>query len=92
MGNMLYCIDDLNSELFFGYGFYLVNREGNLFYINMNFNINKLLMDLKIKIEFIEIINFRFKLSCVYCLLLIGDLLVVNIGIYLFIIIESNVV
>lgn len=85
MGNMLYYIDDLNSELFFGYGFYIVNNEGNLFYINMNFNINKLLMDLKIKIEFIKIINFILKL-------IFGDLLVVNIGIYLFIIIESNVI
>lgn len=85
MGNMLYYIDDLNSELFFGYGFYTVNNEGNLFYINMNFNINKLLMDLKIKIEFIKIINFILKL-------IFGDLLVVNIGIYLFIIIESNVI
>lgn len=90
-GNTLYHIDDLNSESFFGYGFHTVNNEGNLFYINMNFNINKLSTDLKTKTEFIKTTNSTLKPICVYCSPLTGDLLVVNTGIHPFTIIESNV-
>lgn len=88
---MLYCIDDLNSELFPRYGFHTVNSEGNLMYINMNFNINKLSTDLKTKTKFIETTSSTLKPICVYCSPLTGDLLVVYTGIYPFTIIESNV-
>lgn len=90
-GKMLYCIDDLNSELFRRYGFHTVNSEGNLMYINMNFNINKLSTDLKTKTKFIETTSSTLKPICVYCSPLTGDLLVVYTGIYPFTIIESNV-
>lgn len=90
-GKMLYCIDDLNSELFPRYGFHTVNSEGNLMYINMNFNINKLSTDLKTKTKFIETTSSTLKPICVYCSPLTGDLLVVYTGIYSFTIIESNV-
>lgn len=91
MGNTLYHIDDLNSESFCGYGFHTVNSEGNLFYINMNFNINKLSTDLKKKTEFIKKNGAALKPICVYCSPLTGDLLVVNTGIHPFTILECNV-
>lgn len=80
-GNMLYRIDDLNSELFWGYGFHTVSSDGNLFYINMNFSINKLSTDLKTKTQFIENTDIILKPNCVYCSKLTGDLLVGNGGI-----------
>lgn len=61
---------------FFG-GIYIVNRENEFIYIDNMYNIRKFLMDMENFIIFIEIIDFLWRLWCVYWLLLSGDLLVV---------------
>lgn len=63
----------------FLFGFYIVNKDGELIFIDYNYNINKLLNDMKIIIVFIERKYFIWILMCVYWFLFIGDLLV---GVY----------
>lgn len=58
---------------------YIVNGIGELFYINMDFVIIKFLSDLKI--IFIIRMDFGWLLVCIYCFMIIGDLLVGIVGI-----------
>lgn len=50
-GDILYCMEDVIN----GYGVYMVNSESELIYIDRNYNINKLLVDLNIFIMVIWI-------------------------------------
>lgn len=43
-GDILYCMEDVIND----YGVYMVNSESEFIYIDRNYNINKLLVDLKI--------------------------------------------
>lgn len=64
-----------------GCGLYIVNNKNELFYIDEDLNIKKLLKDVKIIILFKEIISFLLKFCCLYWLLYFGDLLVVMVDI-----------
>lgn len=61
-------------------GVYIVNSDGDLIYINKDYNISKLLYDMELYIIFIDKIVLEWILLCVFCLLLIGDLLVGILG------------
>lgn len=60
---------------------YIVNGIGELFYIDMDFVIIKFLSDLKIILIFIIRMDFEWILVCIYCFMIIGDLLVGIVGI-----------
>lgn len=53
IGNILWDIKDMCSYDFKGNGIYIVNRYGELIYIDDKYNINKLLKNMKIVIIFI---------------------------------------
>lgn len=72
--NILYYLDELirGGEL----GLYIVNGESELIFINLKLKIRKLLKDMKKIIIFIDIINFIWRLCCVYWFKLMGDILI----------------
>lgn len=80
VGKMLYCLEDDCSNLLGG--FYLVNLESELIYIDSDYNIRKMLKDEKVFVLFIEKMYFQWKLLCLYCFLFIGNLLVVMLMYY----------
>lgn len=59
VGEILYYLEDLCYKIYFG--FYVVNREDELFYIDEEYNIIKLLRDMDRVILFIKIIVLRRK-------------------------------
>lgn len=74
VGEILYYLDDICR---YGNGFYILNSENELFYINENYDIKKKLWDLSMIIIFFKKKKYLIWIFwCVYCLLLIGDLLV----------------
>lgn len=73
IGVILYCFVDLCR----GYGVYIVNYEGELIYIDMNYDIKKLLKNVEIIILLKIFLDIKWKLCCVYLFLYIGNLLVV---------------
>lgn len=72
-GENFYNIDDVFDGYFFGNKVYMVSKDGELIYVDKDGIFKKLLNDLKIIIIFI---NLNLNLWCVYCFLIIGDLLV----------------
>lgn len=73
IGVILYYLVDLCR----GYGVYIVNYEGELIYIDTNYDIKKLLNNFEIIIILKIILDIKWKLCCVYLFLYIGNLLVV---------------
>lgn len=53
IGDKLYYLLDIFFDFFSGYGVYIVNSLNELIYIDKEYNIKKLLMDLKIMIMFL---------------------------------------
>lgn len=78
VGVILYCFFDLDENN--SYGLYIMIRVGELLYVDNKYIIKKLFKNL-IKIEIYMkvdgVIRFVMKnLLCLFCLLLIGDLLI----------------
>lgn len=59
-----------------GCGMYIINNESELIYIDQKYNIIKLLKDNSIKSIFKEVIDFKWKLRCLYWFKMIRDLLI----------------
>ncbi|XP_052681676.1 uncharacterized protein LOC128162486 [Crassostrea angulata] len=59
-----------------GYGLHTVNSEGELIYIDRNYNINKLSKDMKTTTTFLKRTDFTWNPRCVYWSPSTGDLLV----------------
>lgn len=83
----LYCgelySDSLYSDLFYLIGLYIVNNESELFYIDKDYFINKLLKDMRIIFMFLEYRKFIWRFWCLCWFLFSGDLLVGMIyGVY----------
>lgn len=79
IGVKLYYVYNYCSNLYsgiFSYGFYIVNNESELIYIDRIYNINKFLKCMKIVIIFIEKIDFVWILICVYWFFIIDNFLV----------------
>lgn len=72
--DIIYYLKDLCKDLCSG--LYIVNREGELFYIDRNYIIKKMLIDLEIIIVCIMKIDFKWKFWCVFWFLNFEDLLV----------------
>eukprot|EP00105_Crassostrea_gigas_P042000 XP_019926148.1 PREDICTED: uncharacterized protein LOC109619741 [Crassostrea gigas] len=72
-GDVLHRVEDSCSGL---YGLHTVNSEGELIYIDENYNINKMSKDLKTTTTFIETTDSRWEPRCVYWSPSTGDLLV----------------
>lgn len=70
-GDTLHNLNDFKSGL---YGFHTVNDEGELIYIEKNYNINKLSYDLKTTTTIL--VSKERKPWCVYCSPRTGDLLI----------------
>lgn len=72
--------DILHHLMVFAYklynGFHTVNDNNELFYIDQNFSINKLSIDLKTTTTFIESLDFELYPRCLYVAPFTGDLLV----------------
>lgn len=60
----------------FLFGFYIVNKDGELIFIDYNYNIKKLLNDMKIINIFIDVIYFIVYLCCLYWFFYLDDLIV----------------
>lgn len=58
IGVFLYCVEVLCSDLYIDRGFYIVNNESELIYIDKYYNVNKFLNDLIIIIKFINKLDF----------------------------------
>nr|XP_034318682.1 uncharacterized protein LOC105324463 isoform X2 [Crassostrea gigas] len=71
-GVPLYRVEDLCS----GYGIHTVNSDSELIYIDRNYNINKLLKNMKTTITFIDRTDWSWVPRCVYWSPSTGDLLV----------------
>lgn len=72
-GDTLHHLNDFKSGL---YGFYTVNNEGDLIYIDRNYNINKLSYDLKTTTTVLVSKGNERKPWCVYCSPDTGDLFI----------------
>lgn len=59
----------------------MVNNKDELFYLNLEFIIKKFLSDFKIILIFIIRMDYEWILVCIYCFMIIGDLLVGFLGI-----------
>uniref|UniRef100_K1Q2B4 Tripartite motif-containing protein 2 n=1 Tax=Magallana gigas TaxID=29159 RepID=K1Q2B4_MAGGI len=77
-GVNLHRLDEFHShcESYTGYGPHTVNNEGDLIYINRNYNINKLSKDMKTTTTFIEKTDYPWIPWCVDVSPHTGDLLV----------------
>lgn len=73
-GEVIYYIKDLFSE--WEFGIYIVFSDGELIYINKEYNIMRLLIVMKIKIKFIMLFNIVLIFLSVYCFFFIGNLFV----------------
>lgn len=73
-GEVIYYIKDLFSE--WEFGIYIVISDGELIYINKEYNIMRLLIVMKIKIKFIMLFNIVLIFLSVYCFFFIGNLFV----------------
>lgn len=74
IGKLMYCIKDVFNKWYCG--LYIVVSDGELIYINKEYNIMKLFMIMKIKIKFIILKDFVLKFLSVYCFFFIGDIFV----------------
>nr|XP_034331027.1 uncharacterized protein LOC105337770 [Crassostrea gigas] len=64
------------EDIWKGDGLHTLNTEGELIYIDRNFNINKLSRDMKTTSSYIERTDAKWRPRCVYWSLSTGDLLV----------------
>lgn len=75
-GDTLHNREDLCSGFFKGYGLHTVNTDGELIYIDGEYNINKLSRNLKTATTFIKSTDKTLLPQCMYCSTFNGDLLV----------------
>lgn len=74
---LYYCWKDLFKNLFV-YGKYIINKDGEFFFIDIEFEIIKILKDMKLIEIFLKrlYLNWNWRLYCVYLFVFISDLLV----------------
>lgn len=75
-GDTLYHLLDTPSDLLSGYGAHTVNSSNELIYIDKEYNIKKLSMDLKTTTTFLTRAQLKLRPQCIYWSLSTNELLV----------------
>lgn len=75
-GDTLYHLLDTPSDLLSGYGAHTVNSSNELIYIDKEYNIKKLSMDLKTTTTFLTRAQLKLRPQCIYWSLTTNELLV----------------